>query len=110
MAATRAAILCDCHGGVRVGKELSMRPSLAPLLPDERLARRALGSVAYGLRHGLNCLGCCWPLMALLSVGGVMNILLDRGAHRSRGDRESRAERDAIARALGAVTVGAGAV
>jgi predicted metal-binding membrane protein len=27
-----------------------------------------------GLRHGLFCLGCCWALMALLFVGGVMNM------------------------------------
>jgi len=27
-----------------------------------------------GLRHGLYCLGCCWALMALLFVGGVMNL------------------------------------
>jgi predicted metal-binding membrane protein len=27
-----------------------------------------------GLRHGLFCLGCCWALMALLFVGGVMNL------------------------------------
>jgi predicted metal-binding membrane protein len=28
-----------------------------------------------GLRHGLYCVGCCWVLMALLFVGGVMNLL-----------------------------------
>ena len=27
-----------------------------------------------GARHGLFCLGCCWALMALLFVGGVMNL------------------------------------
>ncbi len=26
-----------------------------------------------GLEHGAYCLGCCWFLMALLFVGGVMN-------------------------------------
>lgn len=26
-----------------------------------------------GVRHGAYCLGCCWALMALLFVGGVMN-------------------------------------
>jgi len=34
----------------------------------------AAGAVANGLRHGLFCLGCCWMLMALLFVGGVMNL------------------------------------
>jgi predicted metal-binding membrane protein len=28
-----------------------------------------------GLSHGLYCLGCCWALMGLLFVGGVMNLL-----------------------------------
>ncbi|MDZ5695842.1 DUF2182 domain-containing protein [Chelativorans sp. M5D2P16] len=32
------------------------------------------GSLRLGLRHGLYCIGCCWMLMALLFVGGVMNI------------------------------------
>jgi predicted metal-binding membrane protein len=27
-----------------------------------------------GVRHGLMCVGCCWALMALLFVGGVMNL------------------------------------
>jgi len=37
--------------------------------------RDALGSLMLGLRHGAYCVGCCWPLMALLFVGGVMNLL-----------------------------------
>lgn len=28
-----------------------------------------------GLDHGIYCIGCCWFLMALLFVGGVMNLL-----------------------------------
>src|SRR3954449_7843833 len=28
-----------------------------------------------GFRHGGYCVGCCWVLMALLFVGGVMNVL-----------------------------------
>jgi predicted metal-binding membrane protein len=36
---------------------------------------RALGSVRLGMQHGLYCIGCCWALMALLFVGGVMNLL-----------------------------------
>src|SRR6516162_3052416 len=33
------------------------------------------GCVLLGLRHGAYCVGCCWVLMALLFVGGVMNVL-----------------------------------
>lgn len=32
------------------------------------------GAFFMGTRHGLFCLGCCWALMALLFVGGVMNL------------------------------------
>jgi predicted metal-binding membrane protein len=34
-----------------------------------------LGGLRMGAEHGLYCLGCCWALMLLLFVGGVMNIL-----------------------------------
>jgi predicted metal-binding membrane protein len=37
--------------------------------------RDATGSVVLGVRHGAYCVGCCWALMALLLVGGVMNVL-----------------------------------
>lgn len=33
------------------------------------------GALVMGLRHGAFCAGCCWALMALLFVGGVMNLL-----------------------------------
>ena len=34
-----------------------------------------LGALNMGLLHGLYCIGCCWLLMLLLFVGGVMNLL-----------------------------------
>ena len=37
--------------------------------------RGRLGAVVTGMRHGMFCLGCCWMLMALLFVGGLMNLL-----------------------------------
>ncbi len=38
--------------------------------------RRRDGEIAFvtGFRHGLSCLGCCWMIMALLFVFGVMNV------------------------------------
>lgn len=33
------------------------------------------GAFVMGLRHGTYCLGCCWALMPLLFVLGVMNLL-----------------------------------
>lgn len=34
----------------------------------------AAGAVRLGVLHGAYCVGCCWMLMALLFVGGVMNL------------------------------------
>ena len=46
--------------------------------PAQFLARHyrpgPTGAVRLGLLHGAYCLGCCWLLMALLFVVGVMNI------------------------------------
>ncbi|MCT2559965.1 DUF2182 domain-containing protein [Tsuneonella sp. YG55] len=46
--------------------------------PAEFLARHfrpgPLGALRLGLIHGAYCLGCCWALMLLLFVGGVMNL------------------------------------
>lgn len=35
----------------------------------------AAGSLRLGFIHGLFCVGCCWALMAVLYVVGVMNLL-----------------------------------
>ncbi len=36
---------------------------------------QASASLWLGLLHGAYCVACCWALMALLFVGGVMNVL-----------------------------------
>ncbi|GAC1451937.1 MAG: DUF2182 domain-containing protein [Steroidobacteraceae bacterium] len=36
---------------------------------------QAPGSLRLGFTHGMYCIGCCWALMLLLFVGGVMNLL-----------------------------------
>jgi len=46
--------------------------------PASFLARHwrphASGALRLGAQHGAYCVGCCWMLMALLFVGGVMNL------------------------------------
>lgn len=46
--------------------------------PAEFLARRyrpgTVGALRMGLIHGAYCTGCCWALMLLLFVGGIMNL------------------------------------
>ena len=68
------------------------------------------GAWRMGLRHGLNCLGCCWALMALLFVGGVMNILWIAALTVLVGIEKVAPRGEAIAKALGAVMIGAGVV
>jgi predicted metal-binding membrane protein len=36
----------------------------------------ASGAFRLGLHNGAYCLGCCWALMLLLFVGGVMNLVV----------------------------------
>ena len=33
------------------------------------------GAFRLGMLHGAYCVGCCWLLMGLLFVGGVMNLI-----------------------------------
>lgn len=33
------------------------------------------GAMRMGVEHGVYCVGCCWSLMLLLFVGGVMNLV-----------------------------------
>jgi predicted metal-binding membrane protein len=40
-----------------------------------RFGPRIADGIKLGIHHGAYCLGCCWLLMALLFVGGVMNLL-----------------------------------
>ncbi len=40
----------------------------------ERRRPGLAGAFRKGLEHGAFCVGCCWFLMALLFVGGVMNL------------------------------------
>ena len=49
------------------------RSPLAFLLTKWRDGAR--GALAMGFRHGLFCTGCCWLLMGILFVVGVMNLL-----------------------------------
>ena len=51
------------------------RAPLAFIQQHGGFQRTAAGSLRLGIQHGLYCIGCCWALMALLFVGGVMNPL-----------------------------------
>lgn len=50
----------------------SCRTPLAFLMTEWRDGR--WGGLLMGVRHGVFCVGCCWALMGLLFVLGVMNL------------------------------------
>jgi predicted metal-binding membrane protein len=59
-------------------KDACLRQCQAPLWFIQRYGgfrADARGAFALGLRHGGYCIGCCWALMALLFVAGVMNVV-----------------------------------
>jgi len=59
-------------------KDACLKHCQAPLMFIQRhggFRRDQAGSLRIGLLHGTYCVGCCWALMALLFVGGVMNIV-----------------------------------
>ncbi|NQV47004.1 MAG: DUF2182 domain-containing protein [Rhodospirillaceae bacterium] len=59
--ALKAACLSQCRSPMRF------------FMTHWRNGRR--GAFRMGLRHGVFCVGCCWALMALMFVGGTMNLV-----------------------------------
>lgn len=57
-------------------KSTCQRACRSPLtfLATHDFGRGARGAARAGLAHGLYCLGCCWALMAVLFVVGLMNL------------------------------------
>jgi predicted metal-binding membrane protein len=57
-------------------KQACLRHCRSPLdFVVTRWRKGTRGAFIMGCEHGAYCLGCCWVLMALLFVGGVMNLL-----------------------------------
>jgi predicted metal-binding membrane protein len=59
-------------------KETCLRSCQAPLaflMSHGGFRDKPLGALRLGMAHGAYCLGCCFALMALLFVGGIMNVL-----------------------------------
>ena len=57
-------------------KETCLRACRSPLtfLMTHDFGRGSAGAFRAGASHGLYCLGCCWALMAVLFVVGLMNL------------------------------------
>lgn len=56
-------------------KAACLRACRGPVEAITRVRRQGtLADLRMGVLHGRYCLGCCWGMMALLFVGGVMNL------------------------------------
>ena len=84
------------------------RTPMGFLLGDWRAGVR--GAFVMGLRHGLFCLGCCWALMALLFVGGVMNLAWIAALSIAVAIEKMAPHGEKVALALGVGLIGAGAL
>jgi predicted metal-binding membrane protein len=67
------------------------------------------GAARMGVRHGLYCLGSCWALMALLFVGGAMNLLWIAALTLLVAMEKIAPKGDILAKALGTLMIGVGA-
>ena len=80
--------------------------------PGSFLARHfrpgARGAFRLGLIHGAYCVGCCWLLMALLFVAGVMNLALVAGLTLLVAAEKLLPHGRALARFGGVALIGAG--
>ena len=68
------------------------------------------GAFRMGIRHGLFCMGCCWLLMALLFVGGVMNLAWIAALSLAVAMEKLLPGGDRLATALGVVLVALGGI
>lgn len=91
----KGACLASCRGPVDA------------LVQHRRSGRGA--AFRMGLLHGSYCLGCCWALMALLFVGGVMNIWWILGITLYIAAEKLAPGGNRLARPLGAGLIVAGA-
>lgn len=70
-----SALLAAAAYQVSPLKRVCLEQCRSPMrfLVERRRSGRS-GAMMMGIEHGAFCVGCCWALMALLFVGGIMNL------------------------------------
>jgi len=66
------------------------------------------GALAMGAEHGAYCVGCCWLMMALLFVGGIMNLYWIAGLAVFALAEKVLPGGERVVRIAGAILVGSG--
>ncbi len=92
-------------------KSACLRLCQSPVLFLSRHWRpAAAGALRMGLRHGAYCLGCCWFLMLLLFVAGVMNLVWVAGVALYVACEKLLPLNQRLSRAAGMVLIATGAI
>jgi predicted metal-binding membrane protein len=68
------------------------------------------GAIALGMHHGLFCTGCCWALMVMQIVMGVMNLRAMAAIAGVIALEKLAARGPLVARVVGVAAIGAGVV
>jgi predicted metal-binding membrane protein len=66
------------------------------------------GTLWMGIRHGVLCLGCCWALMGLLFVAGVMNLAWVAAITAAVAVEKIHPAGEGVGRLLGVLLIAAG--
>ena len=69
-----------------------------------------LGALGMGAEHGAYCVGCCWMMMALLFVGGIMNLCWIAGLAGYALAEKVLPGGERVARIAGAILIAGGLV
>lgn len=92
-------------------KSMCLRHCQSPVLFLSRHWRAGtMGAFRMGLAHGAYCLGCCWVLMALLFIGGIMNLIWIAGLAIYVGLEKLVAGTAWLSHSAGAGMIGAGLI
>jgi predicted metal-binding membrane protein len=75
---------------------------------SQHLHRGWRGAAALGVHHGLFCTGCCWALMLMQLVVGVMNLAAMVVVALVIGLEKLAPRGETLARAVGAASIGGG--
>lgn len=91
-------------------KEACLRACRSPVefLLSHDFGAGIRGAVRAGASHGLFCLGCCWALMAVLAVVGLMNLVWMVGLSLLFLVEKTWRRGDALTRPVGVALIGTG--
>ena len=90
-------------------KQACLKHCREPLLFLGHAYRRSTwGAMRVGLHHGAFCAACCWALMMMQLLLGIMNLAIMTGVAAIIATEKLWRRGPALARLVGVVSIGAG--